>query len=52
MGQSFEDLLRDFCEVRDADYRTEPEHQEAMIRCMMGTMQTMLEKLRDRLDVR
>lgn len=52
MGQSFDDLYQEFCDVLNADYRSEPEHQEALIRAMAGTMKTMLEKLRDRLDVR
>lgn len=47
MGQSFEDLLEQLVDARDAKYRDEPERDEARLRTLESVMQTMLEKLRD-----
>lgn len=47
MGSTWDDLLNHLVEVRDAEYRTEPERHEAIRRCMIFVVQTMLEKLRD-----
>lgn len=47
MGQSWQDVYESFCDVLLADYRTEPERQEAVAKAIEGTLKTMLEKLRD-----
>jgi hypothetical protein len=50
MGQSFEDLLNELIAIRDGDYRSDPERNEARLRSLESIMQTVLEKLRDRFE--
>lgn len=52
MGQTFGDLYREFGEMLDAKYRSEPERREAEIKGLIETVGAMLEILRDRLDPR
>jgi hypothetical protein len=47
MRSTWQDLLDNFWRVRNGDYRSEPEHQEAIIEEMAFVIQTILEKLRD-----
>ena len=47
MGTTFEELLNQFCAARDANYRDEPERNEARLDNMESTLQSMLELLRD-----
>jgi len=48
MGSSWESLLEEFHRIRMGEYRSDPERQEALIEAMAYTLQTILEKLRDR----
>jgi hypothetical protein len=52
MGETFEDLLNRLCDARDAEYRTDPDRDEARLNSLESVVQTMLEKLRDRFDRR
>lgn len=50
MGQTFEDLLNEFHEIRMHKFSNEPEREAAMLLAMEHTIQAMLEKLHDKLD--
>ena len=52
MGQSFQDLLDEFVRVRDehASFRQDAQKNAGRIQRLESVVQTMLEKLRDRLD--
>jgi len=47
MGTTFDDLLKNFIEVRDGYYRSDPDRLAATIVEMSYTLQAILEKLRD-----
>lgn len=48
MGSSFESLLEQFVQVRDAQYRDDIEEAAARMDSIEFTIQRILEKLRDR----
>ena len=50
MGSTWESLLNALVEVRNRDYRSDPERAEAMLDALDTIVQTMLEKLRDEED--
>ncbi len=50
MGTDFSTLLQQLVDVRDAEYRSEPERYDARLNSMEGILQAMLELLRDRFD--
>jgi len=52
MGSSYSSLLDMLIEARDADYRSDPERNEARLNMIESVMQTLLEKLRDQFDRR
>jgi hypothetical protein len=52
MGHTFQSLLDEFCRVRDAEYRDDPEQDAARMDSIEYTIQAMLEMMRDRFDPR
>lgn len=46
--ESYEDMLTRLVDVRDADYRSDPERHAARLDSLESIMQSMLEKLRDK----
>ena len=52
MGQTYADLLDQLIDVRDCQYPTDPERDEARLKILESVVQTMLEKLRNQFDPR
>lgn len=48
--ETYHSMLERLVEVRDGDYRSDPERHEARLNVIEGIMQTMLEKLRDKFE--
>lgn len=50
MGHTFQSLLDEFCRVRDAQYRSDPDEAAARMESIEYTIKALLEKLRDRFE--
>lgn len=50
MGVTYADLLDHLVSVRDAEYRSDPEREDAIKGALLYVMQAVLEKLRDKFD--
>lgn len=51
MGSTWQSLLDELVRVRDMDFRSDPEREQARRDTLEYVVQTMLEKLRDAEDV-
>jgi hypothetical protein len=52
MGTTFQDLIDAFCDVREMQYRDDPEEAAARMESIEFTIKRMLEMLRDKFDPR